>query len=232
MDIERESDLYGPVKAFLEAQGYAVKGEVDSCDVVGVRGEEEPVIVELKRAFTLELLIQGVERLKLTSKVYVAVPMPDGRRRAANLTRRRRGIIRLCRMLGLGLILVRPGRRPRVEVELDPVPYRPRIQRRRREVLLKEFAHRIGDPNTGGGSRRPLVTAYRQDALRCAHLLSLHGPMKLSRLRELSGVARAARILQKDVYGWFQRIGHGVYEVSPRGRRSLEKFASVVAALG
>ncbi len=30
-----ESDLYAPVKALLEGQGYVVKGEVRGCDVVG-----------------------------------------------------------------------------------------------------------------------------------------------------------------------------------------------------
>ena len=44
----RESDLYPPLKRFLEAQGYAVKGEVNDCDAVAVRGGEEPVVVELK----------------------------------------------------------------------------------------------------------------------------------------------------------------------------------------
>jgi hypothetical protein len=29
-----ESDLYAPVKALLEGQGYVVKGEVRGCDVV------------------------------------------------------------------------------------------------------------------------------------------------------------------------------------------------------
>ena len=48
-----ESDLYAPVKALLEGQGYVVKGEVRGCDVVAVRGGEPPVIVELKRVFGL-----------------------------------------------------------------------------------------------------------------------------------------------------------------------------------
>ena len=34
----KETDLYPPVKAFLEAQGYEVKGEVGDCDLVAVRG--------------------------------------------------------------------------------------------------------------------------------------------------------------------------------------------------
>ena len=55
----REHGLYPPVKAFLEAQDYAVKGEIDSCDVVAIRGGEPPVIVELKTSFSLPLVFQG-----------------------------------------------------------------------------------------------------------------------------------------------------------------------------
>jgi hypothetical protein len=43
-----ETDLYIPVKRHLEAQGYTVKSEIKGCDVVAVRGDELPVIVELK----------------------------------------------------------------------------------------------------------------------------------------------------------------------------------------
>ncbi len=75
----RETDLYPPVKAFLEAQGYSVKGEVSDCHVVGVRGGEEPVVVELKTAFTLQLVFQGIQRQTMTDGVYVAF---GGRRRA------------------------------------------------------------------------------------------------------------------------------------------------------
>jgi hypothetical protein len=51
-----EVALYLPVKAFLERQGYVVRGEVRGCDLVACRGNEEPVIVELKLRFTEALL--------------------------------------------------------------------------------------------------------------------------------------------------------------------------------
>ena len=76
---EPEIALYAPVKALLEGQGYEVKGEVLSCDVVGVRGDEPPVVVELKRTFSLALVYQGVDRLAMTDAVYLAV----GRGRSA-----------------------------------------------------------------------------------------------------------------------------------------------------
>ena len=38
----KESDLYPPLKEFLEDQNYEVKGEVQDCDVLAVRGEEAP----------------------------------------------------------------------------------------------------------------------------------------------------------------------------------------------
>jgi hypothetical protein len=94
-----ESDLYPAIKAFLEKQGFTVKAEVKGCDVVGTRGVEPPVIVELKRSFNLALLLQGIDRLAVTDRVYLAVGRPRGRRRAVVY---RRDIRKLCRRLGLG----------------------------------------------------------------------------------------------------------------------------------
>src|SRR5688500_5534132 len=68
-----EVALSAPVKALLEGQGYVVKGEITGCDLVGVRGDEPPVVVELKRTFGLALVSQGIDRLALTDAVYLAV---------------------------------------------------------------------------------------------------------------------------------------------------------------
>src|SRR5262249_23935050 len=110
-----ESDLYAPVKAFLEAQGYEVKAEVTGCDVVGTRGDEPPVIVDLKLPFTLALVLQGVDRLTMTARVSLAVPQPRGRG-AGRAPIYRRDVRALCRRLGLGLMTVSS----RVDVLLDP----------------------------------------------------------------------------------------------------------------
>lgn len=221
-----EAELYPPVKRLLERQGYEVKGEVGACDVVAVRDSAAPVIVELKRSFSLELVFQGVARQRLSDRVYLAAVTPGGR--AAR--RRRKDARTLCRRLGLGLIWLGPEGAP-PEIAVDPGPVRPRRDRRSRERLLLEFERRVGDPNCGGTSPRPRVTAYRQDALRCARALGEAGPLRAARVRDATGVARAQRILQRDVYGWFERVERGVYALTPRGRAALVEFADVLRGL-
>jgi hypothetical protein len=226
----REAALYAPVKEFLERQGYEVKGEVRGCDVVARRGDEPPVIVELKLRFSLTLVLQGIDRLALTERVYLAVPRPDRRPRAGMVAPDRAEIRKLCRRLGLGLILIGAGKRT-IEIVEEPVPYRPRHAKLRALRLADEFSRRIGDANVGGAVGVPVVTAYRQDALRCARVLALSGPMGLGALRAAAGVPGAARILQRNVYGWFARLKRGTYELSSEGRQALSRFAEALSAL-
>ncbi len=73
-----ETELYPPVKAFLVEQGYEVKAEVGSADLVACRDGADPVIVELKTGFTLSLFHQAVVRQSVTDAVYVAVARGKG----------------------------------------------------------------------------------------------------------------------------------------------------------
>ena len=225
----RETELYEPVKAFLEARGYRIKGEVGNCDIVALGESGEVVIVELKTGFTLPLVLQGIQRQTMSADVYLAFAVGTG---AGVWRRRRREVVKLCRMLGLGLMTVRMrgGGPARVEVHLDPGPYRPRQSKRRRVRLLVEFERRVGDPNRGGTSRRAVVTAYRQDALRCAVCLR-GGAAKAADVKAATGVERAPRILQRDVYGWFERVARGTYALTPAGVRALDDYAEVLPAL-
>jgi hypothetical protein len=216
-----EADLYVPVKRFLEAQGYAVKGEIGACDVVAVRGDEPPVLVELKARPSLDLVLQGVDRLALSDRVYVAFAAPP--RGAAARRRRLHGLLR---RLGLGLLLVHED--GTVVPELDPGPYRPRSNVRKRARLLKEFAERAGDPETGGAAAGPRLTAYRQDAIRCAEALAEAGTLKASVVRDRTGVTRAAPILRDNHYGWFERVSRGHYGLSERGRTELADWSEAL----
>jgi len=117
----REVDLYAPIKAYLVRQGYGVKGEVGAADVVAVRGDEDPLIVELKLGFSLSLFHQGITRLSVTDFVYIAVPHKTGK----PFQRALKDNIKLARRVGLGVMTVRP-RDGHVEVHADPAPYVPR----------------------------------------------------------------------------------------------------------
>jgi hypothetical protein len=216
-----ETDLYPPVKAFLESQGYTVKAEVNACDVVAMRGEDPLVVVELKTGLTLQLFYQAMDRLTLTEAVYIAIAKP---KRAVPSD-----AIKLCKRLGLGLIVVTKS--GTVDVIVDPVPYVPRPHAKRKAALLKEFRSRKGDPNIGGSTKTKLMTAYKQDALRCLAHLHLNGPTKVSILRKETKVDRAATILRSDYYGWFSKVQRGVFTVTKVGVVAVATFKTEIAGL-
>ncbi|HYZ34928.1 MAG TPA: DUF2161 family putative PD-(D/E)XK-type phosphodiesterase [Crenalkalicoccus sp.] len=218
----RETSLYAAVKAYLERLGYEAKGEVCGCDIVAVRPGEPSflVVTELKLGFTLDLVLQGVDRLALVDEVWLAVrATPRGRDRDGRAHK-------LCRLLGLGLLAVDPTRGS-VEVLAEPGPYRPRRNAKRRSLLLSEHRRRRGDPAVGGSSRQPVMTAYRQRVLACAAALR-HGPRRPRDLREVA--PDAAGILLRNVYGWFEREARGVYRLSPAGETALLHWATVDGA--
>ncbi len=212
----RETELYPPIKAFLEGQGYVVKGEVGPADVVAVRGDEPPVIVELKTGFALTLFHQGIARQRVTDAVYLAVPRGSGRRFQAALKEN----LGLARRLGLGLITVRLSD-GLVEVHADPGPFQPRKSPRRAAQLLREFARRQGDPARGGATRSGLVTAYRQDATTLAAHLAEAGPSKGAVVARATGVARATAMMRDNHYGWFEKVATGVYGLYEAGRAAV-----------
>lgn len=187
-------------------------------DVVAIRGKETPLIAELKLSINLTVILQAVERLSLTPKVYIGIP-----KQSNILKKKRKQVLKLLRMLGLGLVVIDPGLRVHsVEVLLDPGEYKTRQSTRNKERLLGEFDKRVGDPNLGGTVKRGgIMTAYRQQALKIAWFLLDNGPSKAAQIAHTLQVSNARQIVYRDVYGWFDRVSHGVYDLSPRGKREI-----------
>jgi hypothetical protein len=211
-----ETSLYGAVKAHLARLGLEPKGEVLGCDVVAIGAGDPPllVIAEMKGGFTLDLVLQGVDRLAACDEVWLAVPAT---RRGRDRDRRAH---RLCRLLGFGLLAVLPSS-GRVEVLVEPAPYRPRPNLPRRSRLVAEHRKRRGDPTPGGGNRRPIMTAYRQAALACAAALR-DGPATTRAVKAL--VPEGPTILLRNVHGWFERVSRGTYRLTPAGEAALAAF--------
>jgi hypothetical protein len=89
---------------------------------------------------------------------------------------------------------------------------------RKRDLLMREFARRRGDPMQGGSTRKPIMTAYRQVALDCAAAMR-DGPKRPRDLRVITPDAGA--ILYRNVYRWFERVQAGVYKLAPLGIEAL-----------
>ena len=212
-----ETSLYLPVKRFLEKLGFEVKGEICGCDVVALhQGAPAALVIgELKLAFTLELVLQAVDRTAVCDEVWLAV-------RASKRGRGREGdprVKKLCRFLGFGLLAV--SGTGHVDLLVEPVPWRPRNNAKRRSKIVDEHQRRQGDPAAGGSTRRPIMTAYRQQALGCAEVLA-QAPARPRDLRP--NFPDAAKILRRNVYGWFYRQERGVYALSDGGRAAIKQF--------
>lgn len=236
MAVQHETELYAPLKAFFEARGYVIRSEVRHCDLVGIHPDQEaPLIVEMKKTFNLPLLLQGLERQKLSSEVYLAVERNRAKKGAHN--QRWSELTVLCRKLGLGLITVTryKTKSPFVEVLCSPGDQvytpAPKVVKARAARLLNEFNERSGDYNVGGSHGTKLVTAYRERALRIAMVLQAGGVMSPREVRDISGVGTAAAILQRNYYGWFERVARGRYAMTPAGIAELQQYASVIANL-
>ena len=70
------------------------------------------------------------------------------------------------------------------------------------------------------------MTAYRQQALAVANAL-VGAPSRPRDLRMLA--PDAAKILQGNVYGWFERIERGLYRLTSSGRVALVTWANHVS---
>ncbi|SOC21557.1 DUF2161 family putative PD-(D/E)XK-type phosphodiesterase [Thalassospira xiamenensis] len=228
MAISLEEQLYSPVKDYFESFGYEVKSEVQKCDLVAMK-DDAVIAAELKLKFGLPVIYQALERLSGVDLVYIATALPEGKVARKNWDRQAKKAIRLCQMLGVGLIVVH-HRTMKADCLVDPAPYTPRKYAKKQNRIVSEFKRRSGDHNVGGTNRKRLVTAYLEDSLRCLRAFGLYQQYRGVEIRNLSGVDNASAILRNNHYGWFNRVERGVYEVTPKGREALQEYADIIAS--
>lgn len=222
----KETDLYEPIRAFLEEEGYQVQAEVKDCDIAAVK-DGQLLIVELKKAFNLKLVYQGLERQSLTEQVFVAIPRPKkGAREKAW-----KDMLKLLKRLELGLLTVAlDSPLKTVDVVLEPSDSPIRKNKKKKEQVRGELEHRQMNANVGGMTRRKIMTAFREKSIRLACLLEREGQVSTTSLRE-KGMEDHVVILRRNYDQWFQRVEKGVYALSEKGREALEKeeYAKAVA---
>lgn len=222
----KETDLYEPIRAFLEEEGYQVQAEVKHCDIAAVK-DGQLVVVELKKTFGLKLVYQALERQSLTEQVYVAIPRPKkGQREKAW-----KDMLRLLKRLELGLLTVAlDSPLQTVDVVLEPSDSLAWKNRKKREQVQAEMENRQMDVNVGGMTRRKIITAFREKSIRLACILEREGQISTAALRE-RGMEDCVGVLSRNFDKWFQRVEKGVYTLSEKGREALENedYAKAVA---
>ena len=213
----KETDLYEPIRAFLEEEGYQVQAEVKNCDIAAVK-DGQMVIVELKKAFNLKLVYQGLERQSLTEQVFVAIPRPKkGAREKAW-----KDMLKLLKRLELGLLTVAlDSPLQTVDVVLEPSDSIAWKNRKKREKVQAELEQRQVDGNVGGMTRKKIMTAFREKSIRLACLLEREERVSLAGLRE-RGMEDSVGILSRNYDKWFKRVEKGVYALSDKGKEALE----------
>ena len=225
--IRYERELYEPVRDFWIRRGFTVRGEVGRCDAVAVR-DEFMIVIELKRHLSFDLLAQAVERQSYSDYVYLAVPKPSDFKEDKEW----RAKLRVLKRLGLGLLLVSKNHDLYLTEEaLLPVsPSDLRRASRKRNAIQKEFGQRRTDGNVGGTRGVPLLTAYRESALKLAVLIDTYGPMKPKELREKGGhEKKTTSILNANFYGWFEREEGGCYKITDTGKEALTTYERTAA---
>ena len=217
----RETDLYRPLKSWLESTGFTVHGEVKHCDVAACR-DGELTLIEIKRTVNLELLLQLVRRQEAADTVYAAVLAPP------SITRRWKELTRLLKRLEVGLILIHMDRpQPLVQVAFHPIRQAPRINKGATKALLTEMEGRDQDLNTGGSNRVKLFTAYRLQALDIAHILQRLDTASPRQLTVEGSPSKTGNILRANHYGWFERVARGMYKLTSEGEKALVEYQHI-----
>ncbi|MBN1413365.1 MAG: hypothetical protein JW969_21160 [Spirochaetales bacterium] len=219
----KETDLYEPLKQFLENSGYSVHAEVHNCDVTAVK-DGEVIIIELKTAFSLKLVYQALNRQQIGDAVYVALPRPDSSLRRSPW----KDMFRLLKRLEIGLILLdMQDKSVPVEILFHPVQSHKRKSKKKKRALLKEIAGRSVNYNKGGSTKSKLMTAYRENSLFIAVALDHFGPLSPKQLRALGTGFKTQSILYNNFYDWFMKIDKGIYDISPKGKSGIKKYAQL-----
>lgn len=212
------------MRDYLAACGYTVRGEVRHCDICAVC-DGRIVVVELKLRLNLALILQATRRQRITDSVYVAVPRQELEKASR---RRQRDLRHLLRRLELGLLLVTlDSPAPRVEAAFHPLPFQRRKAKSAQRAMLREVEARSQDLTPGGSTRTQVITGYREAALKIACCLARFGELSPKALRRYGCCEKTGKILYNNVYGWFDRVGHGLYALHPQGRQAIVDFARV-----
>ncbi len=215
--------MYAPIKAYLESEGYVVRGEVKSADIVAVK-EDKLIVIEMKTSFNLKLVYQLIERQRITDQVYAAVAVTYKTRRSKAF----KNMEKLLKRLSVGLIIIYIKKDGNVVEKLfDPKFNRYNRSHKKEKSMKDEFESRSHDYNTGGVTGEKIITVYRETAIKIACLLENEKGMTLKKIRMVLEDDSVNKILQKNYYGWFERVSRGMYKLDNDALNEIKEFDEI-----
>jgi len=226
MDI-KEKDLYLPVQEYLNFNGWTVKGEVNYCDIAAVK-QDRLLIVELKLCLNLDVILQAVKRQKQADMVYIAVPKKSRQLSASKW----RETCELLKRLGIGLFVVRVYGGGYVEELHQAKEYSIKRNIKQRNKTLKEMESRKNDLNIGGVNNTKIITAYMEECIKIAFFLKKYNELSPKQLKMLGTEPnKTYSILRRNFYGWFESEKRGIYKITQKGIKDLEKYTELIEKL-
>ncbi len=75
------------------------------------------------------------------------------------------------------------------------------------------------------------MTPYKENALLIALYLQQLGPTKASVLKDLGCGEKTRNIMYMNHYGWFRRLGYGIYDVNDAGIKAIDEYDMVCCEL-
>lgn len=227
----KEVDLHEPCKKWLEGKQAVVRSEVKDIDMMGIFSDQVTIAIEMKLSLNLEVINQAVQRQKLVDYVYIATV-----HNSKTLSNKRTKLtMETLRRLNLGWISVNfKGSPPIVQVLVEAKDFDMEMSKKRnaksKERLIREFNNRSGDFNQAGSTRRKLMTAYREEALKIAYALSLHEALSVKQLKAMgTHKEKTSSILNSNFYKWFTKVDRGVYALSETGAKGLMEHKDLLA---
>ncbi len=221
--IQKETEMYEPVKKMLLKMGYTVRSEVKDCDIVAVK-DDEMLVVEMKKSFNITVVYQAMDRRSITPNVYVAIPRPSSLRE-----KNTRMMMRLLTELGIGLITVGNNSLRSVDIWLEPNPVK-KVNSRRKNYVKKEFDQRTEDRNTGGSTGKKIVTAYKEASVLALCHIEAYDKIKMREIKTFGYPDKMKNALRSNFFGWFEKYGKFDYGLSVKGLEALdgEEFKELI----
>lgn len=219
-----EYELFAPVKDYFINLGYTVDGEVLNVDMVCIK-DSSTIAIELKTSLNFKVFEQAALRQRQIDLVYICIPRPKDLYKKSFKNK-----LYLLKRLGIGLILVTS--KDEVIIYSDPiVVFTKQKKLNKNKDIIREISNRRLKNNVGGTNKQKNMTSYKEESLIILSILKESSPIKGGKVKSISNIKNATKIMYDNYSKWFTRQGSGFYSISEKGNEAYYKYESEIKEL-